>query len=221
MTFKPFTNENAEKNFILAKRLMEIILFLILAIQLFEEFVENNYFTHFTIILSHVGAVVFVLGMLNKYMSSNAEDRIYQDQTDIVSFYDNFLGSILIPMIFLYDIDNVIFNDATVKNLDLAKQIILVVAFVSAVFSRFILRLADKYSQQFYKQPEKGGRSFDIILILNYFNAILNFLLCCFFWYLSISMKWKNAFSGEAIFVAALIIIICVMMPFYFENKKH
>jgi len=226
MTKKPFTHENCMKGFSLAKHLTEIILFLILAIQLVEEFFEFFYFTHITIILSNFATFIFIFGISYKYMTSISEDKIYVDQSEIVSYYDNFLGSILIPMVFLFDMDNGIFIDTTIKNLDLAKTMILIVAFVSAFFSRFILRLAEKYSLQTglddtYKKSPKGSNRFDVILVLNGFNGMLNFVLCCFFWYISMCMKWANDAIGSAVLGITLMMCMCAAIAFFFEDKKH
>ena len=226
MVYKQFTPENAEKNFIYAKQLTEIILFLILALQLFEDFFENICFPQFTIILSHVGVVICLLGMLCKYMSSMHSGRIEHDQAELVSFYDSFLGSILIPMILLYDVDDVIFKATTISNLELVKHIILIAAFISAVFSRFILYLADKFSKRTsldasYMKSKFGIDHGEIIAILNYLNSIINFLLCLAFWYLSICMKWKDDLWGEAVMSISLALIICTVIPFYYEDRKR
>lgn len=100
MKLKPFTYENTSKGFSVSKVFVEIVLFLILAIQLVQEFYENAYFSYLTIALSYSGAVVYFFGSTYKYMASMSKENIYQDMVEIRDFYDTFLGSILIPMIF-------------------------------------------------------------------------------------------------------------------------
>lgn len=226
MVYRQFTPKNAEENFIYAKRLTEVILFLILALQLFEDFFENFCFPQLTIILSHVGVVVCLLGMMSKYMSSMYSARIDHAQAELVSFYDSFLGSILVPMILLYDVDNVIFKATTISNLELVKHGILIAAFISAVFSRFILYLADKYTKKVsldasYKKSILGFEYNEIIAILNYLNSIINFLLCLAFWYLSFCMKWKDDLWGGAVMGISLGLIFCAVIPFYYEDRKR
>ena len=193
MKMKPLTKENCVNSFDLLQRLMESILFLILAIQLIEEFFESALFVPATVILSHVGAFIFLYGMLFKFLAIRSEKTVYSDQRDVVSFYDNFLGSILIPMIFLYDADSAIFDTSGITKLELVKQCILVAALVSAVLSRVTLRFSEKHfkqigSQQTKEQPQKIFTNFEKVLLSNYCSAILNFVLCCAFWILSFDM---------------------------------
>ncbi len=226
MTMKPLTKENCEKNFSLAKHLMEIILFVILAIQLMEEFYDCVLFVPLTVVLSHVGTCVFLLGILNKFLCMNSESTIYRDQREVVNYHDNFLGSILVPMIFLYDVDSLIFDATAVSNLELIKQILLVAAFISAVFSRITLRFSEKHfkligSEQPKEQSGKILSNFEKVIVLNYCNSILNFVLCCAFWSLSLDMKWKNALSGDAVMGVTLLTIWCVILSTCFEEKKR
>ena len=226
MKLKPFTYENTSKGFSVSKVFVEIVLFLILAIQLVQEFYENAYFSYLTIALSYSGAVVYFFGSTYKYMASMSKENIYQDMVEIKDFYDTFLGSILIPMIFLFDVDNVIFKSVSIKHLLLFKQIILILAFLSAIFNRYILRMAQKYTQRIYKNNEyknspNGMFNFELILALNALNSALNFVLFCIFWYVAISFKWVNSLLGQATGVFAFMLTLCVLIYMGVEDKKH
>ena len=61
MKLKPFTPENGKIGFLASKRFIEVVLFLMLAIQLFQEFYEIKYLTYITVALSYSGAGVFLL----------------------------------------------------------------------------------------------------------------------------------------------------------------
>ncbi len=226
MKLKPFTYENTSKGFSVSKTFIEIVLFMMLAIELVQEFYENNYFSYLTIALSYSGAVVYFFGSTYKYMASMSEENIYQDMVEIKDFYDTFLGSILIPMIFIFDVDNVIFKSVSIKHLLLFKQILLILAFFSAIFNRYILRMSQRYTQRIlkkseYKNSPNGVANFEFILALNALNSALNFVLFWIFWYVAASFKWVDSLLGQATGVFAFMLTMCILIYMGIEDKKH
>lgn len=226
MKLKPFTVENAKMGFSSVKFLVETILFLILTIQFFQGCCENVYFTYLTLVLSYSCNIIFLFGILYKYMASMNEDSIYLEQMEIVSFYDSYIGSILIPMIFLFNVDNVIFKSVNGKYIELLKQILIIASFVSVVFNRYILRRARKYSQRIavddiYKNSETGKFDFDMIILLNGFNMELIFVLFCLFWYIATHFSWANQLLGEATVAFSFVLTACMMIYVGVEDKKR
>ena len=92
MKLKPFTPENGKIGFLASKRFIEVVLFLMLAVQLFQEFYEIEYLTYITIALSYSGAGVFLVGILCKYVASISEKNIYHDIWKLLIFTVFFLA---------------------------------------------------------------------------------------------------------------------------------
>ena len=226
MKLKPFTPENGKIGFLASKRFIEVVLFLMLAIQLFQEFYEIEYLTYITIALSYSGAGVFLVGILCKYVASISEKNIYHDMLEITDFYSVFLGSILIPVIFLFDVDDVVFESVSIKHIDVVKQILLFMGFASAVFNRYILRRSQKFSQKLsfdeaYEETEDGKFNFELIIGLNGLNMNLNFVLLLLFCYIAFSFKWKNTLFGESASIFAYMLIVCMMLYATIDDQKH
>ena len=121
--FRDFSSENNKKDFILARRIIEIILYLTASIQLFQEFSDSRYFDQFMIILSNIGMYVFYFGALKKTLCiiENFETEYYIGQKEMMDFHNNFIASMFIPMIFIFKTDERIFTGTSLWDLDSMK----------------------------------------------------------------------------------------------------
>ncbi|MBE7013876.1 MAG: hypothetical protein E7419_01555 [Ruminococcaceae bacterium] len=226
--FRDFSSENNKKDFILARRIIEIILYLTASIQLFQEFSDSRYFDQFMIILSCLGMYVFYFGALKKmfYIIENFETEYYIGQKEMMDFHNNFIASMFIPMIFLFKTDERIFTGTSLWDLDSMKKIILLITFCSLIYYRFLVFYAKRYSEKIkineeYEGSDNVSRYYNGLLYLSIFGFLLDFCLCILNIELFSSMEWKNNFFANTTLDISSFLLLCVLVLFFINDKKR
>ncbi len=226
--FRGFSSENNKKDFILARRIIEIILYLTASIQLFQEFSDSRYFDQFMIILSNTGMYVFFFGALKKMMYSieNFETEYYIGQKEMMDFHNNFIASMFIPMIFIFKTDERIFTGTSLWDIDSMKKIILMITFCSLIYYRFLVFYAKRYSEKIktneeYEASDNGRRYYNGLLYLSIFGFLLDVCLCVLNNELFNSMEWKNNFFANTTLGIYLLLLLCVFVLFFINDKKR
>lgn len=226
--FKESSSESNKKDFILAKRMVEIILYLIAAIQLFQEFSSSRYFDQFLIILSMTGMCVYAFGTYRwySYTVENFETEYYTGHKEMMDFHTNFIASMFIPMMFLFHTDSDIFNGTSLWDLDSMKLIILMIAFISLLYYRFLVYLSKRYgnkisSDEEYEDSISGIKYYIRLLNMSYVGFLIDIVLCMLNLYLVISMEWKNVYFSKVTFDTFFTLFICIYVLFFINDKKH
>lgn len=226
--FKDFSAKNNKKDFILASRIIEIILYLTASIQLFQEFSDSRYFDQFMIILSCLGMYVFYFGALKKmfYIIENFETEYYIGQKEMMDFHNNFIASMFIPMIFLFKTNEGIFTGTSLWDLDSMKKIILLITFCSLVYYRFLVFYAKRYSEKIksneeYEDSDNGRQYYKGLSWLSIFGFIIDAVLCYLNGELFSSMEWKNNFFANTTINIYLLLLLCAVVLFFINDKKR
>lgn len=226
--FRGFSSENNKKDFILARRIIEIILYLTASIQLFQEFSDSRYFDQFMIILSNTGMYVFFFGAFKKmlYSIENFETEYYIGQKEMMDFHNNFIASMFIPMIFIFKTDERIFTGTSLWDIDSMKKIILMITFCSLIYYRFLVFYAKRYSEKIktneeYEVSDNGRRYYNGLLYLSIFGFLLDVCLCVLNNELFNSMEWKNNFFANTTLYIDLLLLLCVLVLFFINDKKR
>ena len=220
--------KTSRKDFILARRIVEILLYLMAAIQLFQEFSDSRYFDQLLMILSLTGLVVFFCGAAKKNdcILENYETEYHTEQKEMMDFHNNFIASMFIPMLFLFRTDDVIFTNTTLWNLDTAKMIIIAVAFVSFAYYRFLVYFSKRYSQknksvEARDEAEEKKRKFNFVFWLSFGGMILDGVLICLNLLLVGSMEWKNMYFSNVTLNTWFFLAVCCFVFFFLQDKKH
>ena len=226
--FRDFSSENNKKDFILARRIIEIILYLTASIQLFQEFSDSRYFDQFMIILSNIGMYVFYFGALKKTLCiiENFETEYYIGQKEMMDFHNNFIASMFIPMIFIFKTDERIFTGTSLWDLDSMKKIILLITFCSLIYYRFLVFYAKRYSEKIkineeYEGSDNVSRYYNGLSWLSIFGFIIDAVLCYLNGELFSSMEWKNNFFANTTLYIDLLLLLCVLVLFFINDKKR
>ncbi len=226
--FRESSSENNKKDFILAKRIVEIILYLIASIQLFQEFSDSRYFDQFLIILTMTGMFVFICGALKKYSytADNFEVEYHNGQKEMMDFHNNFIASMFIPMIFLFNTDNVIFTGTSLWDLNSMKLIILMIAFISVLYYRFLVFFSKRYSEKIktdeeFEESNQGIRYYNHLLYLSGLGLLIDLALFLLNFYLVDSMEWKNVYFSNVTIVTYSLLFLCVFVLFFISDKKR
>lgn len=226
--FKEDIPENNKKDFLLARRLGEIILYLVAAIQLFQEFSDSMYFIQLLIILTMTGAYIFVFGSVKKYcyMVDKYNDDFLTGHKEMMDFHSNFIASLFIPMVFLFNTDNGVFSGTSLWDLKTMKLIILAVSFVSLVYYRFLVFLAGKYiektkSDKEYEESDRGINHYNVLVDMLWVGLIIDGILVLLNFWLVSSMEWNNFYFSDVTLDVAMCLMLCVIILFWINDKKR
>lgn len=226
--FKDASSESNKKDFILAKRMVEIILYIIAAVQLFQEFSSSRYFDQFLIILSMTGMIVYACGAFKWYCYTmdNFDTEYYNGHKEMMDFHSHFVGSVAIPMIFLFNTDGDIFIGTTLWDLNSMKLIILLIAFVSMLYYRFLVYVSKRYGEKItsdeeYEDSYNGIKCYNRLIDMSYVGFVIDLILCMLNYFLVVNMKWKNTYFFNVTTEIFFTISICIYVLFFIRDKKH
>lgn len=202
------------------KGYMEIVLFLLTAIEILCEFFATKYFDYVILSLSFLECGLFIYGYL-LIIRTHRRNELFAPKYDLLAeFHNTFMTSIIVPMIFVFSDSNTSFENTRISNVDLLKKISIVLVLLAIFYF--------KVTQRAVKRSAESGVTEDKIPVHNrrtllyfYSGFFLDIVAMLSLFMLFFGLLYKDERTATFSALFAILILFNFIVLLRIEEKKH
>ena len=223
---RQLNEQEREKEILRIKNFIEIGLYVITAIQIYQEFFNNRYLDYVVILITMVESGLFIYGCMSMVRRLFYKSVSKKRCSLFTEFHNTFYTSMIIPVIFLFTESNTSFVNTRIPDVEILKKICVLIMLAVMGFYRLLPIMAKKYEAKIsdWESEENyllGRRYIEHISYYLFFLVILDVIALGAMYMLFMGMILHNEAMAAAIFAFTVLICANIILEHRIIDKKR
>ncbi len=220
---KHFNDEERNNELARIKSYIDIGLFVVTAVQIYQEFFYNYYLDYVVMLITGIETGLFIYGYLMMYRMLARKRKLVSGSFELFTeFHNSFLTSMIVPLIFLFTKENTTFENTRIPDVEILKKSCILLIFVTIGFYRVLPMIAKKYEKIMLdgENEQLNKKCLTRVGIYLVFLYLLDIIIVASVYMLLMGMLLREEIIATLIFGLSILITYIIVFKHRITDEK-